>query len=629
MLIDTEEKFSSIYDLISKHPKISIDLETTGLDPYKSKDKLCGVSVSFDGITGYYLPFRHYLTESQNLDMKLCHKFFDRVIETNRKVILFNSKFDLKMLLMDNIDLRVLQFVDTMILAHFYDENLPKKSLKYLASKFVDSNAADEEVALKKLFRKRKLTRYSDFSATEIESYASKDSVLTYKLFEFLFPKLDKRCFDILKVEHDLVRVLIDIENYGIKVDLKYISDRVGIELPKIKSLETEIFGITKCEFNILSNKQLTGVMNSIGIYSPIKTEKTGSQIWNDEVLLGIDNSISQLIREYRSRSKLKSTYLDPIFEKNDNGIIHTDFKSLGTRTGRFSCVNPPLQTIPKYSIVIDEKEFLKNSIIKGLSDHVFRLSKDGSEVSDEETFVRNCFISRNQSYLLDSDYSQIEGVVFAELADDEEMILFSKEEDLHESVSIELFGDTDDKLKKKMNRQFAKYVQFGILYGMGNTSLAKMIGISEDAARKFRSMYFSRFSKVKQFQRKVISDVIDMGVVYTYFGRPRHLSRDEAYKGINSIVQGTCADMLKISMIKLHNFLKSTKSHILLSIHDELLFEIHESEINLIPEIERIMTDFNFRVEIRTESKISKDSWVNCKPYELVIEGEKCILKC
>jgi len=618
MLINSEELFNQAIEKILLLKKVVIDVETSGLDFYKNKHRLCGVSIGNKNIQ-FYFPFRH---NGNNIDISFLYKLFDIIKSNGFQLLFYNAKFDLKALLFEGIDLRNLKFADVMILMHLYNEEERRPSLKNLGSKYIDPLIKEKDSEFKKFKKKRNIIGFNEFTPEEIYDYACRDVEITDRLYEFVKNKVDSSKF-IIQLEHDLIRLLVDIENYGIKINLEYIKKCIDQERAKIEELKDNIYLISGNKFDILSNPQLTEALHKLNIISPLKSEKTGKDIWPDEVLRLIDQPISKLILEYRSRSKTISTYLESYLNlSDDNQIIHTNFNSVGTRTGRFSCTEPPLQTVPRYSISVNENDVLTKGISNELTSHLLRISNELAEESAKgETYLRKCFIPRKGFSFFIIDYIQMEQLIFAECANEKAMILAANNGiDLHDYTAIEIldYNSAKSDVERNLKRQIAKYINFGILYGMGAKSLSKMIKISINDAYQFLNSYHKEFPEIKKYQRKLQNQVESNGFVSTLFGRTRHLEANFSYKGINSVVSGTCADIMKIVMLKLHNFLKDKKSKILLTIHDELLFEIADDEIESILEIRKIMSDFNFKIKLDTSVKYSNRSWGECKKWEL-----------
>jgi len=609
MLVDSENLFYMVLSNISECKLLSVDTETSGLDPYKSGHRLCGVSI-YDGNESYYFPFRHV---SDNLDISKLYELFDVIKKGNKKILFYNSKFDLKMLLFEGIDLRSLKFGDVMLLMHLYDEEVRKPSLKNLGAKHIDPEIKAKHEEFKKLLKKKKIESYDKLYPYEISDYACRDAEITFLLFEFVKNKVDSSKY-IIQLEHDLIRRLIDIENYGIKIDVEYVNKCKEVESEKIAELKKNIYEQVGYEFSILSNVQLTNALNSINIFSPMKSEKTKKDLWPDDVFKTISHPIAKQISEYRSREKIVSNYLNSYLELSDSSnVIHANFNPIGARTGRFSITSPPLQTVPRYSIVVDEADVIGINAGSLHRDHLIAISQDLIGAQSSETVLRKCIIPRESFFLLGVDYSQMEQLVFAEIANEHKMIDLSNEGvDLHTYVARMILGYDDAKsdLERILKRQIAKYINFGIMYGMGYKTLSKLAQISEKESSKFLEDYFALFKDIKKFQNDIQNKIRKSGVCETSFGRVRHLPSEFAYKGINAVIQGTCADIVKITMIKISDFLSSYRSKLLLQIHDELLFEIHEDERDIVPEIFKIMTDFSFKIQLKVDAKYSYKNW-------------------
>lgn len=451
-----------------------------------------------------------------------------------------------------------------------------------LASYLLNPNKTDhrlEDVALEQLsFRKKtaqeilgKRKAFSEIPVEEAALYAAEGAALTMELKEKLFGKLMAEGLDRLyfKVEMPLIAVLIDMEAAGFKVDadkLNAMSKELALELD---SIQRRIYFIAGEEFNVNSPKQISRVLfHTLGLKPGKKTKSGFSTELSVLEELAETHELPGEILNYRSLSKLKSTYTDaiPRLITERTGRIHTSFNQTVTATGRLSSSEPNLQNIP----------------IRG----------------EWGKRIRGTFIAEKGNLILSADYSQIELRVLAHLSGDLGLIeAFKSNVDVHARTASELFGVEINMVTPEM-RRVAKTVNFGVVYGMSPFGLSSALNIPAGEAKKYIEGYFKRHYGVKNYIEQVIIDARDKGYVLTLFGRKRPmtdlLSKNSNLRAfgerlaVNSPVQGTAADIIKIAMINIWNSLKaeSLKTRIILQVHDELVFEAHESELNTVKDM-------------------------------------------
>ncbi|MCX7991897.1 MAG: DNA polymerase I [Proteobacteria bacterium] len=388
------------------------------------------------------------------------------------------------------------------------------------------------------------------------------------------------------KIEFPLVRVLADMERYGIKIDLNKFKEIDKEISEKIEILKEQIYSLLGKRINLNSPKQLSEVLyGELGIKSGKKGGKALST--SSDVLMEIYDAhpVIPMIIEYRNMSKIKNTYIDvlPDFMGKD-GRIHTTFNQTLTATGRLSSSNPNLQNIP--------------------------IKYDWGEK------IRSAFISDEDFLLLSADYSQIEIRVLAHMSGDENLIRdFCEGKDIHTRTAVKIFGVEEDKVTKEMRRQ-AKTINFGILYGMGSYSLSKELKVSQKDAETFIKKYFENYERVKEFRENLIEFAKKNKYVKTLFGRkrylyeidsPDHLVRNNAERiALNTPIQGTSADIVKLAMISVYNSLQEAKVNfkMLLQVHDEILLEVSEKDIDIAEKIvkEKMEKVVDFKVPLEVK---------------------------
>jgi DNA polymerase-1 len=430
----------------------------------------------------------------------------------------------------------------------------------------------------------------------KLSDYANQDADITYRLYKILDSELKSAGMNELaeKIEFPLVEVLENMEREGVRLDID-ILDEFSKELEKMISGYTEkIFMLAGEEFNINSTKQLQEILFTKLKMKPTKKTKTGysTDAKSLESLAG-EHEIVQILLDYRQLTKLKSTYADalPKLVNTRTGKIHTTYNQTVASTGRLSSLNPNLQNIPIRT-----------------------------ELGRE---IRKAFIPRNDKYkIFSADYSQIELRIMAHLSDDNAMIeAFSNGEDIHRSTAALVFKVNKDEVTADMRRK-AKEVNFGILYGIGAFGLATRLGITRTHAQEVIDTYFNTFRNIKGMMDNFIETAKSKGYAETLNGRRRYLrninSKNRVVRqfeervAINMPIQGTAADMIKIAMIKIHNELnkRKAKTKMILQVHDELLFDMHNDEIEeLTPLIKDIMENaMKLKVPVLVDSGIGQN---------------------
>lgn len=461
-------------------------------------------------------------------------------------------------------------FFDVEIAAYLLDSALGDFSLENLASTYLNKHLSAIPAGSKPYF--------------------------VYQLYELLSKKLKQEKMEklFLEAEMPLAEVLADMQSFGVRVELRDL-DKLLDEVDKgIEKETSQVFEIAGREFNLNSPKQLAGVLfEDLGI-KPVKKTKTGFST-GEEVLdkLSSEYKIAAHILSYRYLNKLKTTYILPLIEevKKNKGRLHTNFNQTVTQTGRLSSSSPNLQSIP----------------VKG----------------EFSSHLRKAFIPSNKDgYILSGDYSQIELRILAHLSGDEVLIKAFKEgKDIHSSTAGLLFGVEPESIDD-FQRNVAKRVNFGIIYGMSSYGLAKELKISVNEAQNFIDDYFNRFSQVREYIDSLYVQAKDKGYVETILGRKRRLPemnstnmqlREFARRqAINAPVQGSCADLIKIAMVRIFKELKDKnfKTKLIIQIHDELIFDVAASELEEVSKL--IRKNMESALELSVPVKVNLEEGKN-----------------
>ena len=563
----TEQDLLDLVQTVQEKKCVSIDTETTSSDPHKAE--LVGISFSMEDHKGYYLPLEHrYIGAPDQLEMSRAIEILQPVLE-NESVskIGQNIKYDAMVLKRHGSELNGIYF-DTMIASYVINPGLRQHNLDYLAQHYLNHKMITYREVVGK---GKKEVPFTDVDVETAKDYSCEDADITLQLKSVLEKKLHEDMNQDLfyQIEMELLPVLMDMELNGIKIDTDFFRHMSIDFAEQINDIQKEIFKEAGMEFNMNSPQQLGFILfEKLQLPVQRKTMKTKSYSTDVKVLMKLASSgfnITKLILRYRSLSKLKSTYLDALIKMANpsTGRIHTSFNQTVTATGRLSSSNPNLQNIP----------------IRG----------------EEGRRIRNGFISEDGCFLLSADYSQVELRVFAHYSKDEALIeAFQKKEDIHSRTASEILGIAIDKVTSDM-RRIAKAINFGIIYGMGPIKLAEELEIDTKTAKQYIESYYQKYEGVVRYRDEMIQLARKNGFVTTLFNRRRYLPeinsdkqriRAEAERmAINTPIQGTAADLIKMAMINIHKRLreKAFQTKMLLQVHDELVFEVPEHEIETV----------------------------------------------
>lgn len=561
-LILNEGDLDKVIAKIKDTKELSIDLETTSQYPMLAK--IVGVALCPAPHEAYYVPVAHRaLTDSSSkqLDLKLVLNKLKPILEDEKIAkIGQNLKYELVVLDKYSLDINPISF-DTMIAAHMIDSSRNSYSLDELSKFYLEH----QMISYKDVTGSGK--NKIDFDEVELEvarDYAAEDADVAMLLSKILAPRLKEvNLEDVFKdIELKFLRVLAQIEINGVYIDadkLKELSKEFEVSL---KSIEKEIFSEVGYEFNLNSPLQLREVLFDTLDLPQKKLTKKGEPSTDVEVLTDLSkfHLVPEKVLEHRTLSKLKSTYVDslPKLINPDTGRIHTSFNPVGSSTGRLSSSDPNLQNIP-----------IKTA---------------------QGRRIREAFVPEQGYKLLSADYSQIELRLLAHFSKDDNLVeAFLNDSDIHNRTAAEIFGVTEDEVTPEM-RRLSKNINFGIIYGISAFGLAKQLGTSVAISKSYIDEYFKRYGKVKEYIEKSILDAQTNGYAETILGRRRPIpelqSNNRALRGfgertaMNTPIQGSAADIINIAMIRISDKLADFESKMILQVHDELLFEVKNDEL-------------------------------------------------
>jgi DNA polymerase-1 len=560
-VIDTLEKRTALLQQLLQQKEVSFDTETTGTDANEAD--IVGMSFAFKKGEAYYLP----LPADNTAARAIIHEFIPLFQHKSIVLIGQNVKYDMLILKWYGVDITTAVF-DTM-LAHYLIEPEGRRSMDVLSAQYLGY----EPVSIESLIGKKGKGQGNmrDVEIEKIKEYAAEDADVTLQLKEKFLPMLPEKAVDkvFYDIENPLVPVLTDMEFEGIAIDTMALADYSRELEIEIKRAEESVYQQAGVRFKLASPKQLGEVLfEKLQLDPKAKKTRTGQYATGEDVLQKLSNKhqIVEDILIFRELSKLKSTYVDslPLLLNKRTNRVHTSYNQAVAVTGRLSSNNPNLQNIPIRT--------------------------------DRGREIRKAFIPRNEEYvLLSADYSQIELRIIAAISEDKEMsAAFRNGIDIHTATAAKVYNVELDAVTPDMRRN-SKSVNFGIIYGVSAFGLSENLSIPRAEAKMLIDNYFAQYPSIKQYMEDQVKFAQKNGYVQTLLGRKRWLkdinSSNAVVRGfaernaINMPIQGTAADMIKLAMISIHKAFKeqNLKSRMLLQVHDELVFDAHRSELEII----------------------------------------------
>jgi len=588
-------KLEEVVKMAEEAGKLGIDLETTSLDPYSAR--LVGISITVDGEKAFYVPVGHsYLGAPRQIPVEEVLRIMKPVLESE-KVLKYgqNLKYDFMVLKKYGIHLSPIGG-DSMIASYLLNpdrrhHNLDELSVEYLGHKMISYSDVTG-----------KGKGQISFDMVDVKTasrYSCEDVVVAFKIAHKLEKLIEEDgMLELYKnIEIPLIEVLAHMELSGVKIDEERIKEIDDYLSKRISEVREKIWELAGERFNPDSPVQLREILFKKLKLPGTKKGKTGYST-DSEVLekLAQHHPICVYLLEYRGLSKLKSTYTFNLLKINPvTGRVHTSFNQTVTATGRLSSSEPNLQNIP----------------VKG----------------EEGKMIRSAFVPEKGNLFISADYSQIELRILAHLSGDEVLIrAFERGEDIHKATACEIFGVKPEEVTPEMRRT-AKTINFGIIYGISPHGLSTELGISHSEAKDLIERYFAKYTGVKKFIEAQLENARKEMVVRTIFGRKRHVpdinSASPGARGfaervaINAPVQGSAADLIKLAMINIYKRIKSGEINMkmLIQVHDELLFEVKEDEVEKGVKIVKYEMEnaFPLRVPLKVDVGIGKN-WSEAK---------------
>ena len=610
-IVKSEKELGNLIADLEKIGEFAVDTETTSLNPIDAE--LVGISISYKEKEAFYIPVGHYVRSplsavrsEKNLDLSLIIKNLKKILEDEKiKKIGHNLKFDLEILRRYGIELKGIHF-DTMIASYLVNPSFRQHNLAYLALEHLDHNM----IPISDLIGTgKKQKSFAEVPIKDACIYSCEDADFTLRLKEVFSPKLSLLSLEKLffEVELPLIEVLAEMEMTGVSIDTHHLK-KMSHQLSKqLNDLSQQIYDLAGKEFNINSTQQLSKVLFEDLKLTPVrKTEKKTAQSTDIGVLeiLAKEHRLPKILLDYRQLSKLKSTYIDalPALVNKRTGRIHTSFNQTVTATGRLSSSDPNLQNIP-----------IRTDLGKQ---------------------IRKAFVTKNPEYLfMSADYSQVELRILAHFSQDRTLMnAFKKGEDIHNRTASEVFGVPIEKVTEE-ERERAKTTNFSIIYGVSAYGLSQSTGFTPQEAAMFIDIYFKRYPRVKSYIDEMIELARKQGFVTTLLGRRRYIpeinssnrqKREFAERtAINTPIQGSAADLIKVVMIDIAKELsegsafggKNKKSKMILQVHDELVFEVSRDELDEVKEMvrEKMENTIQLNVPIKVDINVG-ENWLEAK---------------
>ncbi|QCJ68675.1 DNA polymerase I [Providencia heimbachae] len=581
---------------LTSAPLFAFDTETDSLDTQEAR--LVGMSFAIEAGHAAYLPLCHdYLDAPVQLPLDEVIALMKPILE-NEKILKVgqNLKYDAEVLENYGIELKGIAF-DTMLESYVLNSvaGMGRHDMDSLADRHLNHKTVSfEEIAGK---GKKQLT-FNQIALEEAANYAAEDADVTLLLHQALYPQLEaepKLAHIFHNIEIPLVPVLVRMERKGVLIDASVLAAQSKIITARLAELEKEAFELAGEEFNLASPKQLQVILFEKLQLPIIKKTPSGAASTNEEVLeeLALNHALPKLLLEHRSLAKLKSTYTDklPLMISPRTQRVHTSYHQAVTATGRLSSRDPNLQNIPVRT--------------------------------EEGRRIRQAFIARKGYKVMAADYSQIELRIMAHLSQDKGLLTaFAEGKDIHKATAAEVFGVALEDVTNDQRRS-AKAINFGLIYGMSAFGLARQLGIPRGEAQRYMDLYFERYPGVLRYMENTRLQASEQGYVETLEGRRLYLADINASNGmrrkaaereaINAPMQGTAADIIKKAMIAVDEWLQTEKPNadMLMQVHDELVFEVKESELEHVQEKVQALMEQSMTLDVPLKVDVGVgDNW-------------------
>lgn len=572
---------------------VALDTETTSLDPMQAK--LVGISFATEACHAGYLPLMHNyagMPSQLSLDFALM-KLKPWLENVSRAKLGQNIKYDKHIFANHGIELKGIAH-DTLLQSYVLESHQPH-NMDSLAMRHLNVKTISYDEVTGKGVNRIGFDQVAIDNATQ---YASEDADITLRLHQTLYPNIaqDDRLSGIYQnIEMPILEVLFEIERNGVLLDYRLLQKQSHELGEKLYALEVQAHALAEQPFNLNSPKQIQDILFNRLKLPVIKKTPTGVPSTDEDVLqqLALDYPLPKLLLNYRSLAKLKSTYTDklPLMKNPVTGRVHTNYAQAVAVTGRLASSDPNLQNIPVRTA--------------------------------EGRRIREAFIAPPGHRILSADYSQIELRIMAHISQDEGLLkAFAAGEDIHKATAAEILGITPDQVDQEQ-RRYAKVINFGLIYGMSEFGLAAQLGVERGVARAYMERYFARYPAVERYMQQTREQARKSGYVETVLGRRLWLPEINHANGnrrqsaeraaINAPMQGTAADIIKLAMIAVRDWLNQHELHskLIMQVHDELVLEVPEGEVEVMQKMlpELMGNVLTLSVPLRIEVGVG-DNW-------------------
>ncbi len=568
-LVDTPAKLSGVMTELRKQKRFAIDLETTDLNPRQAK--IVGIALCWKAGQAYYLAVRGPTGQPTLDETDVLKKLRPILEDPGVQKVNQNIKYDVGVLHWNGVTVQGIAG-DSMVASYLLHAGERSHNMDDLSRKHLKHSP----ISITELIGTgKKQLKMDEVNTADVANYSAEDADVALRLCDLLEKELSEQQLDKLyrELEVPLIPVLMDMEETGVRLDSAFLKE-LSIDFAKqIESVQGEIFRLAGRKFNTDSPLQLREILfEELKLPKKKKTALTGEASTNQEVLEELAAEGHELPRNiiaYRQLAKLKGTYIDALPAQVDakTNRLHCQFNQTVAATGRLSSSSPNLQNIPMRT--------------------------------EQGRQIRKAFLPKEGWTMLTADYSQIELRVFAHLSEDKELMqAFRNDRDIHSFVAAQVFGVAEKDVSSDQ-RRIAKVVNFGVLYGLSPYGLANTLGITKEEAAAFIDGYFAKYPGVVAFQEQVLEDARKQGFVRTIYGRKREITgirpkstyqmrTQPEREAINTVIQGSAADLMKLAMLRIHRRLKSEKiaANMLLQIHDELVLEVEPSVLKHVAEM-------------------------------------------
>lgn len=580
-MVQDQKSFAKLLPKLKKAKRLAVDTETTSLEFYQAQ--LVGLSFAVGPGEAYYLPLGHQGT-TQQLDLKETLKQLKPLLE-DPEVLKAAQHFKYDAGVLQNYQIHLQGLVcDTLLASYLLDPSgshkLDALSLKYLGHKMI---------SYQEVTGQKQGGLFAEVDLEKAKDYACEDADVTWQLAELLFEKIKQENLQsvLTELEQPLSEVLLKMERWGIKIDVPFLKKLQQDFATRMEATEAKIYEVAGEKFNIQSPKQLAEILFEKLKLPPVKKTKTGYST-DVEVLtqLSEEHALPAEILAFRGLAKLKSTYVDALIAQADPEThrVHTHFNQTVAETGRLSSNDPNLQNIPIRT-------------------------EDGAK-------IRQAFVAEQGFTLLSADYSQIELRVLAEMSQDPQLVeAFKEDQDVHRITAAGVFGVKEEDVTSEM-RAKGKTLNFAVIYGQTPFGLSKLLKVSQKEAKHYIEQYLKKYQGVARFREEVLNKAREAGEVRTLLGR-RRFAKDLNSKNFslrslaervafNTVIQGTAADLIKKAMLEIDAEMEKEKlkSRMLLQVHDELIFEVKDSELTPMKKLvkEKMEGVADFQVALKVE---------------------------